>query len=80
MKFIFAGTDSICNPTIEHLAHSIALLVAPPSKPKGRGNKLQDPDTVEFVKTKFPQIPILQTSNINEEMEKLKSKIGRAHV
>jgi methionyl-tRNA formyltransferase len=48
MRIIFFGTPDFAVPTLEALAreHEIALVVAQPDKPAGRGMKLQQPPVV----------------------------------
>jgi methionyl-tRNA formyltransferase len=49
MKVIFFGTPAFAVPTLEAVGreHEIALVVAQPDKPSGRGMKLQSPPVIE---------------------------------
>jgi methionyl-tRNA formyltransferase len=49
MRVVFMGTPDFAVPTLEALAasdHELICVVAQPDRPKGRGKKLQSPDTV----------------------------------
>ncbi len=66
MKVIFFGTPSFAVPTLEALAreHEIALVVAQPDKPAGRGMKLQRPPVVE--KARELALDIAQPAKIRD--------------
>ena len=49
MRVVFMGTPDFAVPTLEALAaseHEVICVVAQPDRPKGRGKRLQSPDTV----------------------------------
>ena len=49
MRIVFMGTPDFAVPTLEALAaseHEVICVVAQPDRPKGRGKRLQSPDTV----------------------------------
>ena len=49
MRVVFMGTPDFAVPTLDALAaseHEVICVVAQPDRPKGRGKKMQSPDTV----------------------------------
>ncbi|HEX7681434.1 MAG TPA: methionyl-tRNA formyltransferase, partial [Thermoanaerobaculia bacterium] len=64
MRLIFFGTPEFAVPTLEALArdHDIALVVAQPDKPAGRGMKIQAPAVA--VKARQLGLPLAQPAKI----------------
>lgn len=64
MRLVFFGTPEFAVPTLDALAreHEIALVVAQPDKPAGRGMKLQAPPVV--VKARELGLPVAQPPKI----------------
>jgi methionyl-tRNA formyltransferase len=65
MKIAFFGTPAFAVPTLRALLdseHEVALVVAQPDKPAGRGNTLQSPPTIELARARG--IPTLQPAKV----------------
>jgi methionyl-tRNA formyltransferase len=64
MRLVFFGTPDFAVPTLEALAreHEIALVVAQPDKPAGRGMKMQAPPVI--VKARALGLPVAQPPKI----------------
>lgn len=67
MRLAFFGTPEFAVPTLEALAreHDVALVVAQPDKPAGRGMKLQAPAVV--LKARELGLPVAQPPKIRNE-------------
>ncbi|HEV8659535.1 MAG TPA: methionyl-tRNA formyltransferase [Thermoanaerobaculia bacterium] len=67
MRVVFFGTPDFAVPTLEALAreHAIALVVAQPDKPAGRGMKMQEPPVV--TKARALGLEISQPPKIRDE-------------
>jgi len=67
LRIVFFGTPEFAVPTLEALAreHEIALVVAQPDKPSGRGMKMQAPAIA--VKAKEMSVPLAQPPRIRNE-------------
>jgi methionyl-tRNA formyltransferase len=67
MRLLFFGTPSFAVPTLEALAreHEIALVVAQPDKPAGRGMKLQAPAVA--VKARELGLALAQPARVRDE-------------
>lgn len=67
MRLVFFGTPEFAVPTLEALAreHEIALVVAQPDKPAGRGMKMQAPAVA--VKARAMGLPLAQTPRIRND-------------
>ena len=81
MRLIFFGTPEFAVPTLEALArdHDIALVVAQPDKPAGRGMKMQAPAVA--VKARQLGLPLAQPAKIRgaeflESIAALKADAG----
>jgi methionyl-tRNA formyltransferase len=81
LRLIFFGTPEFAVPTLEALAreHEIALVVAQPDKPAGRGMKLHAPAVA--VKAREMALPLAQPPKIRNEqflssIENLKPDAG----
>ena len=74
LKCVFMGTPEFSVPTLDMLFHhplvELKHVVSMPDRKKGRGQKLQSPEVIEFAKAN--KISFFQTSNINREDEILK--------
>ena len=66
MRLLFLGTPEFAVPTLEALArtHEIALVVAQPDKPAGRGMKLQAPAVA--VKARELGLPLAQPPKVRD--------------
>ena len=64
LRLVFFGTPDFAVPTLEALAreHEIALVVAQPDKPAGRGMKMQSPAVA--VKARQLELPLAQPPKI----------------
>ncbi|MDP2317181.1 MAG: methionyl-tRNA formyltransferase [Pseudomonadota bacterium] len=65
MKLAFFGTPAFAVPTLRALLdseHEVALVVAQPDKPAGRGNALQTPPTIELARARG--VPTLQPAKV----------------
>src|SRR5688572_3499689 len=64
MRLVFFGTPDFAVPTLEALAreHEIALVVAQPDKPSGRGMKMHAPPVI--VKARELGLPVAQPPKI----------------
>ncbi|MFN7146708.1 MAG: methionyl-tRNA formyltransferase, partial [Myxococcota bacterium] len=77
MKLAFFGTPAFAVPTLRALLdseHEVALVVAQPDKPSGRGQALQSPPTIELARSRG--VPTLQpvkvkTGELPETIEAL---------
>ncbi|MDP2306291.1 MAG: methionyl-tRNA formyltransferase [Pseudomonadota bacterium] len=77
MKLAFFGTPAFAVPTLRSLfdsEHEVALVVAQPDKPAGRGQTLQSPPTIELARARG--VPTLQpkrvkTGELPELLERL---------
>jgi methionyl-tRNA formyltransferase len=67
LRLIFFGTPEFAVPTLEALAreHEIALVVAQPDKPAGRGMKMQAPAVA--VKAREMGLPLAQPARIRND-------------
>ncbi|MBV9067301.1 MAG: methionyl-tRNA formyltransferase [Acidobacteria bacterium] len=67
MRLVFFGTPEFAVPTLEALAreHEIALVVAQPDKPAGRGMKMQAPAVA--VKARDMGLPLAQPPRIRND-------------
>jgi len=67
LRLVFFGTPEFAVPTLEALAreHEIALVVAQPDKPAGRGMKMQAPAVA--VKARAMGLPLAQPPRIRNE-------------
>ena len=67
MRIVFFGTPDFAVPTLDAIAreHEIALVVAQPDKPAGRGMKMQAPAVA--VRAKELGLPLLQPAKIRNE-------------
>jgi len=67
LRLVFFGTPEFAVPTLEALAreHEIALIVAQPDKPAGRGMKMQAPAVA--VKTRAMGLPLAQPPRIRND-------------
>lgn len=67
MRIVFLGTPDFAVPTLEALAreHEVALVVAQPDKPAGRGMKMQAPAVA--IKARELGLPIAQPPKIRNE-------------
>jgi len=81
LRLIFFGTPEFAVPTLEALAreHEIALVVAQPDKPAGRGMKMHAPAVA--VKAREMRLPLAQPPKIRNEqflssIENLKPDAG----
>lgn len=73
MRLVFLGTPVFAVPTLEALAneHEIALVVAQPDKPSGRGMKVHAPAVA--VKAKELGIPLIQPPKIREGLDAIRA-------
>ncbi len=65
MKLAFFGTPAFAVPTLRALLdseHEVALVVAQPDKPAGRGQTLQSPPTIELARARG--VPTLQPAKV----------------
>lgn len=69
LRVVFCGTPDFSVPTLNSLYQNssieIVYVLSMPSRPKGRGMDLQDPDVIQYAKTN--RIPYFQCENINKE-------------
>lgn len=67
MRVVFFGTPEFAVPSLDAIAreHEVALVVAQPDKPAGRGMKMQAPAVA--VRAKELGLPLLQPSKIRTE-------------
>ncbi len=67
MRLVFLGTPEFAVPTLDalHREHEIALVIAQPDKPAGRGMKMQAPPVAARVKELG--LPLLQPPRIRNE-------------
>ena len=67
VRIVFFGTPDFAVPTLDAIAreHEIALVVAQPDKPAGRGMKMQAPAVA--VRAKELNLPLLQPPKIRNE-------------
>ena len=67
MRVVFFGTPDFAVPTLDAIAreHEVALVVAQPDKPAGRGMKMQAPAVA--VRAKELGLPLLQPPKIRNE-------------
>jgi len=73
LRIVFLGTPEFAVPTLEALAreHEIALVVAQPDKPAGRGMKMHAPAVA--VKAKELGLPLIQPPKIREGLEAIRA-------
>ena len=73
MRIVFLGTPEFAVPTLEALAreHEIALVVAQPDKPAGRGMKMHAPAVA--VKAKELGVPLIQPPKIREGLDAIRA-------
>ena len=73
MRLVFLGTPEFAVPTLEALAneHEIALVVAQPDKPSGRGMKMHAPAVA--VKAKELGIQLIQPPKIREGLDAIRA-------
>jgi len=73
LRLVFLGTPEFAVPTLEALAkeHEIALVVAQPDKPSGRGMKMHAPAVA--VKAKELGIPLIQPPKIREGLDAIRA-------
>jgi methionyl-tRNA formyltransferase len=73
LRIVFLGTPEFAVPTLEALAreHEIALVVAQPDKPAGRGMKMQSPAVA--VKARELGIPLIQPPKIREGLDAIRA-------
>src|SRR5205085_9246619 len=66
MRVVFFGTPQFAVPSLEALAHAheVALVVAQPDKPAGRGMKLQSPAVA--VRARELGLPVAQPAKIRD--------------
>jgi len=66
LRIVFFGTPAFAVPTLDALArtHEVALVVAQPDKPAGRGMKMQAPAVV--VKARELGLPVAQPAKVRE--------------
>lgn len=78
IKIIFLGTPEICLPTLQALFSNphvkLDSVVSMPGRKAGRGMQVKNPSVAQFALDH--QIPLLQTSCINNENEFLTQKKG----
>lgn len=69
MRIVFFGTPAFAVPTLDALAHTheVALVVAQPDKPSGRGMKMQAPAVV--VKARELGLPVAQPPKVREILD-----------
>jgi methionyl-tRNA formyltransferase len=72
LKCLFMGTPDFAVPALEILANhpsiELSLVISMPSRPKGRGQEINDPPVITFCKEQ--KISFMQSENINKD-EKL---------
>jgi methionyl-tRNA formyltransferase len=73
LRIVFLGTPEFAVPTLEALAreHDIALVVAQPDKPAGRGMKMQSPAVA--MKARELGIPLIQPPKIREGLDAIRA-------
>jgi methionyl-tRNA formyltransferase len=73
VRIVFLGTPEFAVPTLEALAkeHEIALVVAQPDKPSGRGMKMHAPAVA--MKAKELGIPLVQPPKIREGLDAIRA-------
>lgn len=73
MRIVFLGTPDFAVPTLDALAreHEIALVVAQPDKPAGRGMKMQSPAVA--VKAKELGLPLIQPPKIRGGLDAIRA-------
>jgi methionyl-tRNA formyltransferase len=71
LRVVFCGTPDFSVPTLDvlhnHPSTEVVSVVSMPSRPKGRGMELQDPEVIAYAKNN--RIPFFQCENINKEEE-----------
>lgn len=71
LRVVFCGTPDFSVPTLDSLNNNssieIVSVVSMPSRPRGRGMELQDPEVISYAKEK--SLPYFQCENINKEEE-----------
>jgi methionyl-tRNA formyltransferase len=82
MKLAFFGTPAFAVPTLRALLdseHEVALVVAQPDKPAGRGQTLQSPPTIELARARGVatlQPKRVKTGELPETLERLQLDIA----
>src|SRR6185436_1891689 len=73
LRIVFLGTPDFAVATLEALAreHEIALVVAQPDKPAGRGMKMHVPAVA--VKAKELGLPLIQPPKIREGLDAIRA-------
>jgi len=73
LRIVFLGTPQFAVPTLEALAreHEIALVVAQPDKPAGRGMKMHVPEVA--AKAKELGLPLIQPLKIREGLDTIRA-------
>ncbi len=71
MRIVFFGTPEFAVPSLEAVAreHDVALVVAQPDKPSGRGMKLQSPAVVR--RARELGLPVAQPPKVREVIEQV---------
>lgn len=73
IKVAYCGTPDFSVPTLDilnnHPSVEVVKVISMPSRPKGRGMELQDPEVISYAKAN--KIPFHQCENINQELELL---------
>lgn len=71
LKVVYCGTPDFSVPTLKALFNNqfvdLKYVISMPSRPKGRGMDLHDPEVISFAKEN--NIQYFQTENINKETE-----------
>lgn len=75
LRCVFMGTPEFSVPTLhmlnKHPEIELVSVISMPDRKKGRGQKLQSPEVIEYAKEN--QISYFQTTNINKEEDYLES-------
>ncbi|HJQ37274.1 MAG TPA: methionyl-tRNA formyltransferase [Thermoanaerobaculia bacterium] len=73
MRIVFFGTPEFAVPSLDAVAreHEVALVVAQPDKPSGRGMKLQSPAVA--VRARELNLPVAQPPKVREVIEQVAS-------
>jgi methionyl-tRNA formyltransferase len=71
VRIVFFGTPEFAVPSLEAVAreHEVALVVAQPDKPSGRGMKLQSPAVV--IRARELGLPVAQPPRVREVIERV---------
>ncbi len=79
LKIVFAGTPEFAIPSLETIMdhHQVCAVYTKPGRPSGRGLKLAASPIKQFVIKHYPNLPILQPTNLVDQ--NIQKELGDFH-